>query len=134
MDGAQEDGASGVEVGCRPVVDGDDVPSAARRLARRLHRLGAATRLTYAAGTGRRLTVVGHEPIEDGGGQVKAFIDWPVESTVLRSAVLALAWTRQAGVGQAWKPDGGYAVWGGRIWRVSVTQATALITWLEGRA
>jgi hypothetical protein len=119
-------------VTCSSVPDEVDLPTAIGRLHVRLLQVAPGAHLTYAKGWGRRKVVVGRAPVEDGGEEIKAFVPWPVESVVLRSGVLALAWVRQQDQG-AWKSIGGYAVWGSRIHPVKITEAKALLGWMEER-
>lgn len=123
-DDADELPSAGPIVRCRELTAEDPSPPSAWRLLVRVEELDPGVRLTYAKGWGRRKMPV---PADDG---VRHFEPWPVESVVLRSRVVALAWTRKDG-DKSWKAEGGYAVWAGRIWPVRITQAEALIASLE---
>lgn len=119
-DGAESWRARPPIVACRPVIGGAEMPRAALQLGERLNRAGVLWDATYAKGWGKRLGVPG----EDGK---RHFEPWPVESVAVRAPrVCAVAWVRAEGeVG--WKADAAFAVWGGRIYAVSVTDVTKLI-------
>ena len=117
-------------VRCRELHGDDPIPPTAGRLLARVHAIDPGARLTYAKGWGRHLQVIGRKPEEEGGGEIKGYRPWPVESVVLRARMLALAWTRKEG-DRGWSGAGGYAVRGGRIWPVTPAQASAFVKTLE---
>lgn len=102
------------------------MPRAALQLGERLNRAGVAWSATYAKGWGKRLGPVG----DDGH---RRFEPWPVESVAVRAPqVCAVAWVRLDGA-SGWKVDAAFAVWGARIYAVSVTDVTKLIENMAGR-
>ncbi len=105
----------------------EELPSALVRLARKTEASGGGFIITRAVGQGRKRVTIGARPAEEGGGDIRQYVPWPLVSVAIRIRGIGWAcWTQLQG-SDTWKASGAMGCRRGVITRLSPTELGKLI-------